>query len=79
MSFLDRLMKKTVLPTAEEALPGRGSAIPTAETHFVNGAPLKGPFLEGTRTAVFGLGCTVAGRHPLQWPDRRRQGGLQER
>ncbi|WP_294640848.1 peptide-methionine (S)-S-oxide reductase MsrA [uncultured Aureimonas sp.] len=57
MSFLDRLMKKTTLPTAEEALPGRPAAIPTAERHFVSGAPIKGPFPAGTRTAIFGLGC----------------------
>jgi len=57
MSFLDRLMKKTTLPTADEALPGRAGAIPTAETHFVSGAPLKSPFPAGIRTAVFGLGC----------------------
>ncbi|RIY00325.1 peptide-methionine (S)-S-oxide reductase MsrA [Aureimonas flava] len=57
MSFLDRLMKKTVLPTAEEALPGRADALATAERHFVSDAPLKGPFPAGARTAVFGLGC----------------------
>jgi peptide-methionine (S)-S-oxide reductase len=57
MSFLDRLMKKTTLPTAEEALPGRPTAIPTADRHFVSGAPIKGPFPAGTKTAIFGLGC----------------------
>lgn len=50
-------LKKTRMPSAEEALPGRSTPIPTAETHFVNGAPLKAPFGEGVETAIFGLGC----------------------
>jgi peptide-methionine (S)-S-oxide reductase len=51
------LKKATALPTADEALPGRPNAIPTAETHFVNGHPLKGPYPEGMETAVFAMGC----------------------
>jgi peptide-methionine (S)-S-oxide reductase len=51
------LNKKTAMPTAAEALPGRREAIPTAETHFVNGHSLKGPYPAGTKTAIFGLGC----------------------
>ena len=35
--------KPDTLPTAEQALPGRPDPIRTAETHFVNGRPLKGP------------------------------------
>ena len=49
--------KAPSMPTAETALPGRPTAIPTASTHFVNGAPLKGPYPEGARQALFGLGC----------------------
>lgn len=49
--------KKLQLPTVSEALPGRTAAIPTAERHFVNGRPLKGPYPEGLETALFGLGC----------------------
>ena len=50
--------KKTLeLPTQETALPGRAHPIPTAETHFVNGRPLKGPYPEGLETAVFAMGC----------------------
>ena len=49
--------KKTAFPSADEALPGRGEAIETADTHFVNGAALKGPNPEGSETAYFGLGC----------------------
>ena len=50
------LRKKTALPTAAEALPGRPEAIATAETHFVNGHRLAGPYPEGMRSALFGLG-----------------------
>jgi len=50
--------RKTLeLPTADTALPGRAHAIPTAETHFVNGRPLKGPYPDGLETAVFAMGC----------------------
>jgi peptide-methionine (S)-S-oxide reductase len=49
--------KPLSLPSAEEALPGRDEAIPTAETHFVNGNALKGPYPEGHAKALFGLGC----------------------
>ena len=51
------LRKKTDMPAAAEALPGRPDAIPTAETHFVNGRPLKGPYPDGLETAMFGMGC----------------------
>jgi peptide-methionine (S)-S-oxide reductase len=51
------LNKKTSIPSAADALPGRREEIPTAETHFVNGHPLKGPYPAGTKTAIFGLGC----------------------
>ena len=51
------LLKKTDLPTRETALPGRAEPIPTAETHFVNGRPLKGPHPEGMAQVMFGMGC----------------------
>lgn len=53
------LLKKKMLeiPTPEQALPGRMHPLPTAQSHFVNGRPLKGPFPEGLETALFGLGC----------------------
>ena len=44
-------------PSAADALPGRTTPLPTAETHFVLKRPLKGPYPEGLETAVFGLGC----------------------
>jgi peptide-methionine (S)-S-oxide reductase len=49
--------KKTEMPTAATALPGRAEAIPTAATHFVNGRPLKGPYPAGSAMAMFGMGC----------------------
>ena len=49
--------KKTELPTAETALPGRALPIATAQEHFIFGRPLKGPYPEGVETVLFGLGC----------------------
>lgn len=49
--------KKLTMPAPEEALPGRSEPIPTAERHFVNGKPLKGPYPDGIETIVFGMGC----------------------
>jgi peptide-methionine (S)-S-oxide reductase len=51
------LRKKTEMPTPDEALPGRPTPIPTAQQHFVNGHPLKGPYPAGLAMAMFGLGC----------------------
>jgi peptide-methionine (S)-S-oxide reductase len=48
---------KAVMPDPKNALPGRPNPIPTAVSHFVNGAPLKGPYPEGGEIAMFGLGC----------------------
>ncbi|MFK7944625.1 MAG: peptide-methionine (S)-S-oxide reductase MsrA [Paracoccaceae bacterium] len=51
------LFKKTAMVTAETALEGRSFAIDTAETHFINNNPLKGPYPEGFQKAMFGMGC----------------------
>jgi len=45
------------MPTAAEALPGREGPLPVPSGHFVHGRPIAPPFPEGTRCAVFGLGC----------------------
>jgi peptide-methionine (S)-S-oxide reductase len=45
------------LPSAKDALPGRGHEIRTASEHFVNHHPLKGPYPDGSEKALFGLGC----------------------
>ena len=49
--------KPSSLPTPDQALPGRANPIPTASTHFVSGAALKGPYPQGAMKAMFGLGC----------------------
>ena len=49
--------KKLEMPSAEEALPGRSTPIPTAERHFVLGRPLQGPYPQGFAHALFGMGC----------------------
>jgi peptide-methionine (S)-S-oxide reductase len=51
------LKKKTSLPSADEAPPGRDTPMPVPERHFVLDAPLQPPFPEGLEQAVFGLGC----------------------
>ena len=51
------LFKKSTLPAAGEALPGRPTPISTASRHHVSGHALKGPYPEGAETAIFGLGC----------------------
>jgi len=57
MGILDRLGRKNTMPTPSAALEGRSEPIPTAQTHFVNGRSLAGPYPEGLETAIFGLGC----------------------
>ncbi|MCM5559681.1 peptide-methionine (S)-S-oxide reductase MsrA [Pleomorphomonas sp. JP5] len=57
MPFFESLRKPATLPTPDTALPGRDRPIATAETHFVNGRPLKGPVPEGHAVAIFALGC----------------------
>ncbi|TGD73998.1 peptide-methionine (S)-S-oxide reductase MsrA [Mangrovimicrobium sediminis] len=54
---LFEIRKKHALPSAEEALPGRDQAIPVPARHFVNGNPMRGPFPEHLRSALFGMGC----------------------
>jgi peptide-methionine (S)-S-oxide reductase len=49
--------KPLEMPTRETALPGRDQPIRTAERHFVNGRPLKGPYPEGAQLAQFAMGC----------------------
>lgn len=49
--------KRPEMPSRADALPGRPTPLPTAERHFVNGSPLKGPYPSGTETIVLGLGC----------------------
>ncbi|WP_411034747.1 peptide-methionine (S)-S-oxide reductase MsrA [Shinella sp. BYT-45] len=66
MFLIDTFNKKTVMPAPEAALPGRDQPIPTSETHFVNGRPLKGPYPQGFRTVLLGMGC-FWGAERLLW------------
>ncbi|MEO1521634.1 MAG: peptide-methionine (S)-S-oxide reductase MsrA [Cyanobacteria bacterium J06633_2] len=49
--------KKSAMPKPEEALPGRQQEMPIDNQHFVNGNLIKGPFPEGMKVAMFGMGC----------------------
>jgi peptide-methionine (S)-S-oxide reductase len=50
--------EKSRMVTAEEALPGRtDQTMPVPPAHDVLGTPLTPPFPDGTRTAIFGMGC----------------------
>ncbi len=49
--------RRTELPAAAEALPGRSERMPVPSRHFVNGHPVAPPFPAGLETAMFGLGC----------------------
>jgi peptide-methionine (S)-S-oxide reductase len=51
------LGSKTRMVAPEDALPGRPDPIPTADTHFVLGTPLKPPFPEGLEQIVVAMGC----------------------
>jgi len=54
MGFLSR---KTQMPSASEALPGRSARMRVPEKHFVLGTPLEPPFPDGMELALFGMGC----------------------
>lgn len=49
--------KKSEIPSASEALPGRDNAMFIPEHHYVNGAPLSGPFADGLEQLIVGIGC----------------------
>ncbi len=57
MFLTDLMNKKTVMPDPARALPGRPEPIPTSETHFVNGRPLAGPYPDGMKRILLGMGC----------------------
>jgi peptide-methionine (S)-S-oxide reductase len=58
--------RPTSMPDPGEALPGRDRAIPTAERHFINDTPIRGPHPDGTELATFGMGC-FWGAEKLFW------------
>jgi peptide-methionine (S)-S-oxide reductase len=56
MSLLD-FFRQPSMPSPADALPGRAEPIVEPGIHTVLGTPIAGPWPEGTRTAVFALGC----------------------
>jgi peptide-methionine (S)-S-oxide reductase len=50
------LGKPLEIPAPERALPGRTTAMPIVNRHFVHGRPLRGEFA-GLARALFGMGC----------------------
>jgi peptide-methionine (S)-S-oxide reductase len=49
--------RKLRLPSPAEALPGRPTPLPVPAAHFVNGAPLRPPFPDGSQQTLLGMGC----------------------
>src|ERR1044072_1650585 len=45
------------MPEPGDTLPGRSEPILRPGTHTILGTPLAGPWPDGTKTAIFGLGC----------------------
>ena len=51
------LKKKTEMPAAGQAMPGREDAQRVADRHLKTGNPMKGPWPAETEVAIFGMGC----------------------
>lgn len=51
------LLHKQALPSAEQALPGRATAMPVSNSHLITGNPLQGPFPAHLQQAFFAMGC----------------------
>ncbi len=49
--------KKTELPSADSALPGRATTVKISGVHAVNGQRMLPPFPAGLATAQFAMGC----------------------
>ncbi len=49
--------RKSEMPRADDALPGRAEQMSVPPAHFVNGHPLEPPFPEGLEQAVVAMGC----------------------
>ena len=48
---------KTMMVSADEALPGRDATVPVPEAHFINGNRLTPPFPDGFQQIIVGMGC----------------------
>ena len=49
--------RKLRMPSPDEVLPGRSTAMPVPAKHAVLGASLRPPYPAGTEIAEFGMGC----------------------
>ena len=49
--------KKTLMPSKQDALPGRVEKMQVSMQHYVNKSTIVPPFPEGLEMAMFGLGC----------------------
>ena len=54
---MSHLNKTPVMPSLQNALPGRDVKMRVPNEHFVNQHPLQEPFPENLHKALFGLGC----------------------
>jgi peptide-methionine (S)-S-oxide reductase len=55
--MLSSFRNKAVMPERSQLLPGRSTPLRVPERHEVNGNRTVPPFPEGTKLALFGLGC----------------------
>lgn len=51
------LVHKQAIPDAGQALPGRSTAVPVPDAHYVNQHPLQPPFPAALQQAIFAMGC----------------------
>lgn len=51
------VVSMTVMPSANDALPGRAEPLVVPDTHYVNNNRTVAPFPEGLETALFAMGC----------------------
>lgn len=49
--------RKLIMPTPEQALPGRSDKMPITHLHMVLGTSMQEPFPTGMEKIMFGLGC----------------------
>lgn len=65
MGFLVGLTTPSILPT-EDTLPGRAEPIMEPQPHAVLGTPITGPWKEGQKSILIGLGCFWGVEH-MYW------------
>lgn len=56
MSFLEKILNSSALPSPEHALPGRSTAMRLSNQHAVHSRALQPPFPEHYDSIVFAMG-----------------------